>query len=623
MTYDCVSNMRCEVKIWQVNAVLSRLLLTTGDITGSRQVRFDDIPSDILRAMVAAMHVSRHNARMPSVILAFKKLLPSDLIGLLSFSLRLLMPWAGASYAQAAVEDSKDATTLVKLVSRNSEFYDTDAEEEWRDVVDLAAQRLALVIEDAVIVPGFQDMTDDTLTKIIECMQDGEWADKIELSVTCGHNNPVSATNSHGFLLQEAYDCNKNFIHAQLRSVCSNDNHILLRTGGESLALISVKNKCCSSHIYNAVSNCSWQVVALCGNAGRQASAFLCAHKGYSFKFSFRTRFCKLHRQCLALAGFYAQSQGITLQKVSLEDSWRFFAQRAVSKFGNLYAQFLSKSFEVLKLHHFYAYRAYEIEQIISQDSLVTLSKKEITVLNVVIGWARHKSEQVCAFRAGDTIRTIANICLHRRTAPQDIPEGSDCIVESMKKVDGRDVAIVSYTFKRDSTSVTEAFELDGSKLVSQVHPAHVTGLLILLPRVRWAFIRAWELRTCQSNEDIYYASQYDCYREMVKYIANRQLRRDNRVQGRQVCADHTKPREGYPDCDTLLDDQTDAMVRMLTHVDKPYVCGDAQDERTQAFLESEYVQKVIAERVEEQVRLRSLAEQEVFCVRDVCPEAQ
>ncbi len=97
-------------------------------------MEFDDTPADILRAIMAAMQVSKTNCQSPSVIKAFKKLLPADLFGLLALSVRLLMPWAGVSYARAAVEDSKDAKTLVKLVSKDQAFYGTDEEQRWLQV---------------------------------------------------------------------------------------------------------------------------------------------------------------------------------------------------------------------------------------------------------------------------------------------------------------------------------------------------------------------------------------------------------------------------------------------------------------------------------------------------------
>ncbi len=78
------------------------------------------------------MSVSKKYSRSATARHIFKKMVPADVSGLLDFSSRLLMPWAGIAFVREAVRDSKDSTLLVKLASRSAMFDGTDEEAEWQ-----------------------------------------------------------------------------------------------------------------------------------------------------------------------------------------------------------------------------------------------------------------------------------------------------------------------------------------------------------------------------------------------------------------------------------------------------------------------------------------------------------
>jgi hypothetical protein len=487
------------------------------------------------------------------------------------------MPWAGASYARAAAEDCKDAAILVKLASKNAAFYGTDAKAQWAGVVDLAAQRLALVIEEAVLIPGFQDIAANTLGSIIECIDDGEWAQEEWLHVMqslCGEQE--SAVNPHGFFLRVSelpHRCVEGYVYMSEPCV----SHHFLSLGDARTLTITLE--------VTATQNSGQKYSFTEADFAFEVSSTYAVPIQFStpagsdtISWSMKTRLTKIHRRCLALAGFYAHATGTALETVQLQHAWRHAVSCGVPNSTEAFVQLFSRGFSIMKLHHFHVFHASELERIISQDSLKTKNKNgEITVLKVVIGWARNKSQ---AYNVGDEVRVKPD---EADLSMTDWAE-SDCVVKSVSNA-GSDTFVLVERGKGEEREFSSA----------QLRDPGETGFLRMLPHVRCGYLKAVELRTGLSNEDIFYASKFECYRKTVKNLV--QQRSGRRVG--YIYEEHGKPREGYP-APLTQEDVGSAMVQMLTHADQPYVCGDPEDERTKEFLMCKCVQKFISQRVHE-----------------------
>ncbi len=103
-------------------------------------MNFDDVPADVVKAMIAAMYITKMDRQSPGMTEVFQKMMPTDVLCLLDFSIRLLMQWAGICYVRAAVENSRDVAMLKAVVAKNVMFGSESPEEEhdWKDVVKLA-----------------------------------------------------------------------------------------------------------------------------------------------------------------------------------------------------------------------------------------------------------------------------------------------------------------------------------------------------------------------------------------------------------------------------------------------------------------------------------------------------
>jgi hypothetical protein len=398
-------------------------------------------------------------------------------------------------------------------------------------------------------------------------------------------------TDEHGFFLRADKDDQRQDQYRWYIRMAARNAPNLLRIGDTKFAMVTIETSTSAEGFLIDMSKATAANVAFSPDSQRTVCDIFpmlgVDINSYFCHFVFNTRFCKLHRQCLALIGFYAQSTGIALGNAILPDAWRFCTAN-VPECAALFSEFVCRCFDMMKLDHFRVFRASELESIIAQDSLVTCDNQEVAVLKMVIDWARHKSTQscACAFGIGDEVRVKCDIY----AGYYKVTAGSDHLVKAVRSAGQKLYAIVEFEYEQG-----KEIELERE----QVHEVGASGFLRLLPLVRCAFIRPDELRTCLSDKDIAYACKFDCYREMVKIIVYRQLGKS--TPG--MATEQGKPRDGY--AYFSLGEVGDAMVRMLTHVDKQYVCGDPEDDRTREFLMCEYVQSVIAERVDEEVRKR------------------
>jgi hypothetical protein len=130
---------------------------------------------------------------------------PENVLALLDFSSRLLMPWAGIAFVREAVRESKDTAMFFEVASRRAMFDGTDEEAAWKEVVDIVCQRLAVVVEEAVASPEFECLSIEMLGSIVGYITDGEWSEETVYAMPCESNEGQmrSKVNSQGFCIFE------------------------------------------------------------------------------------------------------------------------------------------------------------------------------------------------------------------------------------------------------------------------------------------------------------------------------------------------------------------------------------------------------------------------------------
>jgi hypothetical protein len=393
--------------------------------SGTRTVTFDDIPADAIRSIIASMMVSKQHCRSPAANQIFKKMAPADVFGLLDFSSRLLMPWAGIAFVREAVRDSKDAAFLCKIACKMVGFDGTDEEAAWKEVVDLVCQRMALVVEEAAALPEFGLMSMETLKRVVRYIADGEWSEEIVYHVPRGsqEDHVKSKVNSQGFYLyveggqKLPQNVQKFGFHIDLHSTASQNaktlsSRVLIIADSEIKAKAREGNNFEETDLnraYDANLRSGW---------GR--SKFFLSPDEERFRHNnfyyllFRTRTSKLQRQYLALIKYYEKTSGnlppavgsSKLQSVLL-DAWRYYSKAGQDNLALVLRDYVCRIFKrVLNFtrEFFRALTCSELDSVLAQDLLYT-SRKEVHVLKVAIDWARHKSSDAGSLKVGDEVR--------------------------------------------------------------------------------------------------------------------------------------------------------------------------------------------------------------------------
>jgi hypothetical protein len=197
-------------------------------------------------------------------------------------------------------------------------------------------------------------------------------------------------------------------------------------------------------------------------------------------------------------------------QQQDLLNSWRYFERIGCTHLASLLRNFLCVIFHICEEDNSFFSRDFtcsELESLISQDQTITCGQ-EIEILKVVIDWARCKSDQAGELREGDEVRVKQECKLEEW-------RGADCIVKKIVLNSLVQVELLEQTGK-GSAAVVNNVELESE----DVYDAASTGMMRLLPHVRCAFITPQQLRTQLSNDDIFFESKFDCYRDMVKCVA-------------------------------------------------------------------------------------------------------
>jgi hypothetical protein len=189
-------------------------------------VTFDDISADAIRATIASMIVSKKHCRSAATTKVFKSMAPADIFGILDFSTRILMPWAGIAFVREAVRDCKDAKLLVELASRSAMFDGTDEEAEWQEIMERVSLLLALVLEEAAALPEFLHVGMDMLERVVVHIECEKWSEETVLVLPCGGaaiGHLKSQVNSQGYYMNIKEGENQQGMHKPLGAFINMD----------------------------------------------------------------------------------------------------------------------------------------------------------------------------------------------------------------------------------------------------------------------------------------------------------------------------------------------------------------------------------------------------------------
>jgi hypothetical protein len=539
-------------------------------------VTFEDISADIIRAIITSMLVSQKYCRSVTANKIFKSMAPADIFGLLDFSSRLLMPWAGIAYVREALHGCKDIELLLGLASKRTMFDGTDEEAEWKEVLDLVCQRMALVVEEVAASPEFAHIG----IKMLECMvgyiTHGEWSEETVHVVPCenkvGHLR--SKVNSQGFhmRIEEGQNVKRfgvfidtdsaGFVSLQHPTTLPSCVPVVADSEVTAKALFGAKFQGTAPHrAYDAKTTSGWGWPQFLPASNQERFRL-----NNSFELSFRTRTSKVHRQSLALLKFYEKNLrpaiGSSMHHSILLDAWRYSSKALNENMATILRDFMCVIFLRIDMsmpEFFHLLTCSELENVIEQD-LLESDKKEMRILKVVINWARHRSSQAGNLEVGDEVRVKHDCYVHEGW------RGADCVVKAL--LQGGNRVLLERLTGGQASSQTQTLDV----AVKNVHDAASTGMMRLLVHVRHAFVPLLELRKELSNEEINFASKYVCFLDMVKDMA--------KIQTGKEAAKATVQAKGRPNYKALaVVDPIDALTSLLTHSDGPEVLEKRVDE--------------------------------------------
>jgi hypothetical protein len=380
--------------------------------------RFEDIRPEVLRAIVAVMNTSSKEQQEDDSDNSARTLDNvtdvENLLEVLDFSARLLMPWAALVSIRSAIErgaknqtpKSQAAThqqLLLGTISRNNLLNGFEEEHEWKQLVQLAAEAVANVIEDAVHWPGFaSSVSIDILQHIVHNIQEREWSGEQNISIRCNPDNivqgPVSTT-MHGF--RPAVKARADGTIAVYVCMSEHTPHTLY-IDGKAIAIIHVRVLGCAQKGQDKEKTLKDACISDACKVGWQEFVPACERhrfvtdKCYSpcLTICFKTKLSRLHRQCLALVSCYAARVNVEFDQTTVEDAWRYFYQSGFFDMADTLKQFICCSFaRIIAMDPQFCRKltCSELESVISEDCLDTQGH-EVVVVKIVLDWARQKS---------------------------------------------------------------------------------------------------------------------------------------------------------------------------------------------------------------------------------------
>jgi hypothetical protein len=307
---------------------------------------FEDIPGDAIPAMTASMTAPKEHCGSTDTNKTAKSMDTADVFGILDFSTRVLMPWAGIACVRDAVRDSKDAEFLFALLSRRAMFDGTDGEAAWKDVMDLVCQRLAVFVEEAAASPEFGHLGMEVLERVVGYISGGEWSEETVYVCPCDNlKSCLSQANSQGFRMFATQQTSGGDIGVFVQADSTPRPQALAMSSSLFFVVgFQVKARAHKGpHIefsnsrgpFDATekeSDWGWHNFMPAGDEER-------FRHNNSYKLSFRTRTSKWQRKCLALVRYYRKTSGNLWpipdsheQQWALLDAWRYYYSKAGKK---------------------------------------------------------------------------------------------------------------------------------------------------------------------------------------------------------------------------------------------------------------------------------------------------
>jgi hypothetical protein len=547
-----------------------------------------------MRAIIACMIASKKLCRS---IGAAKAMPPEQVLVLLDFSSRLLMPWAGIMFARHAVQDSSDAKFLLEIASRAAMFKCADEEADWNEVLDLVSQRIALVMEEAAVLPQFSQMGLGMMQRVVGHVTDGPWTDGTVHRIPCTRGGDKEEEEEEGYWRSQV---DANGVYLSIMSASETSDVVLDAEEGSKIGWYMFMD---GSRVQHAVET-RWGDLAIIDSQARVRACsgqdlkysssqhvfdnqngwgiadFLSGQDdarfrhGDAYEISFRSRKCKMHRQLHALVQFYQNQKALPAahgpnahngKNCQLLAAWRYFRSAGYESLATVLRDVFCRIFAMLveaEPEFFRALTCSELESILSQDCLDT-RKKEISVLKTAIDWAKHRANTGRhAVKVGDEVR------VKQRCANEEW-RGEDCLVTCMlPRYEWRVQRQAPMPDLKNDAPTSHATETTVLRRID-MHDAVDTSMLRLIPQVRSAYIPLTELRTDLSNEDVSFASRYACFSDMVKYMAE--------IQAGEREATDAVPREAYKGVAVI--NAVDAWTSVLTHAGDPDVIRRHVDE--------------------------------------------
>ncbi len=139
--------------------------------------------AEVVQALIKGMLATKQNREDLNEIKLFQDMSKKNVMALLDFSARLLMPWIGMCCAHKAAQESGDVELLLEIISRNAAaLQDAQEERHWQKVVDLARCSALNKIAKALQRADSACMGEAWIQQLVTSIQPGPWI-KEEVSI--------------------------------------------------------------------------------------------------------------------------------------------------------------------------------------------------------------------------------------------------------------------------------------------------------------------------------------------------------------------------------------------------------------------------------------------------------
>ncbi len=231
-----------------------------------------------------------------------------------------------------------------------------DDEAAWQRMLDLAAKRIARLIDTARRLPEFSDMSVETLEKVVACIVDDDWSEELEVSLPAGRgpSKPCKTPcTAQGVYLVKSWCCSQ--IRGSIDTKVMPDVFRLIsRSRGHNFAFVSlhITQLACKGENKNISLP---KEVMITGSTSHTAafdydeSEHLMHGDPPMLKFIVKNQITKLHKQCQALLSFCAGNRGtVSSKETQLVDVWRYFCDTKRQNLANVLRKAICLSFQIV-----------------------------------------------------------------------------------------------------------------------------------------------------------------------------------------------------------------------------------------------------------------------------------